>query len=639
MKNYYNLRQKIIFYVMSVAVLVTVLVTAIMSAGSIRSNNALVLDNIRIMARTAAQNISSNLHLLTERMYNFSTEAVFTDDTAGSAARQERIDAIRLRVELVWLSAYDTDGQKLYGDASAPGSVAGTTCYSSLVQTGNIVIGEPFFEDDLLQICVGVPLRDENGVTGYLVGSYKYDLLNDVLSQLVLGNSGGACILNENGGIIGDRDPSRVIEQENIYDLYPSSGNQEQFDKITAFQSGSCEMKLGKVKHYTGYAPIPGTNWALFIHAPKSDFMHTVTRTTLLSVTLSALLLLGAACVIIPVSRKISGPLSAAAKRLAALSDGNLTEEVVLSESHDETAVLTDALSKTVLSLNGYIHEIESALSALSAGDYTIRIPDSFHGDFSSIRNSLIRITDSLNRTMQQMNQSSVEVSDCAGQLLDGSRHQVVLLKEMAGNMDAITASIEKNRDNASLMEECTQLAGTRTSLGSSYMQNMLDAMSQIHLVVEEISKVSLLIENISRQTNLLSINASVEAARAGEAGRGFAVVADEINSLSTQTADALQETGALIDRSAQTIRTGLDTASRTAETFREIAEITERYREISERLSETVTEQTSAVERAGGQLASLLDIAGRNDQMVAESLEQARQLRDYVARVRIRQS
>ncbi len=639
MKNYYNLRQKIIFYVMSVAVLVTVLVTAIMSAGSIRSNNALVLDNIRIMARTAAQNISSNLHLLTERMYNFSTEAVFTDDTAGSAARQERIDAIRLRVELVWLSAYDTDGQKLYGDASAPGSVAGTTCYSSLVQTGNIVIGEPFFEDDLLQICVGVPLRDENGVTGYLVGSYKYDLLNDVLSQLVLGNSGGACILNENGGIIGDRDPSRVIEQENIYDLYPSSGNQEQFDKITAFQSGSCEMKLGKVKHYTGYAPIPGTNWALFIHAPKSDFMHTVTRTTLLSVTLSALLLLGAACVIIPVSRKISGPLSAAAKRLAALSDGNLTEEVVLSESHDETAVLTDALSKTVLSLNGYIHEIESALSALSAGDYTIRIPDSFHGDFSSIRNSLIRITDSLNRTMQQMNQSSVEVSDCAGQLLDGSRHQVVLLKEMAGNMDAITASIEKNRDNASLMEECTQLAGTRTSLGSSYMQNMLDAMSQIHLVVEEISKVSLLIENISRQTNLLSINASVEAARAGEAGRGFAVVADEINSLSTQTADALQETGALIDRSAQTIRTGLDTASRTAETFREIAEITERYREISERLSETVTEQTSAVERAGGQLASLLDIAGRNDQMAAESLEQARQLRDYVARVRIRQS
>ncbi len=73
------------------------------------------------------------------------------------------------------------------------------------------MIGEPFFEDDLLQICVGVPLRDENGVTGYLVGSYKYDLLNDVLSQLVLGNSGGACILNENGGIIGDRDPSRVI--------------------------------------------------------------------------------------------------------------------------------------------------------------------------------------------------------------------------------------------------------------------------------------------------------------------------------------------------------------------------------------------------------------------------------------------
>ena len=287
MKKYQNLKQKIILYVMSVSILITVLITTIMSMGSIRSTNAVLLDNMQITARIAAQNISSNLHLLTERMYNFSTEAVFTEQTADNADRQARFDAIKLQIEFVWLSAYDTNGKKLYGDTSAPDSISDTKYYSMLSQTGSIVIGEPYCENDILQLCVGVPLQDEEGVTGYLVGSYKYDILNDVLSQLVLGNSGTACILNEQGDIIGDQDLQNIIDGKNVYDLYSSAANAADFDKVTAFQVGSATMKLNGIRHYTGYAPIPGTNWALFINAPKHEFMNTVYLSTALSVVLS----------------------------------------------------------------------------------------------------------------------------------------------------------------------------------------------------------------------------------------------------------------------------------------------------------------------------------------------------------------
>ena len=79
MKKQRNLKQKIHFYVMAVAVLVSILVMTIISVGSIRSTNAILLDNMQITARIAAQNISSNLHLLTERMYNFSQETVLTN--------------------------------------------------------------------------------------------------------------------------------------------------------------------------------------------------------------------------------------------------------------------------------------------------------------------------------------------------------------------------------------------------------------------------------------------------------------------------------------------------------------------------------------------------------------------------------
>ena len=49
-------------------------------------------------------------------------------------------------------------------------------------------------------------------------------------------------------------------------------------------------------------------------------------------------------------------------------------------------------------------------------------------------------------------------------------------------------------------------------------------------------------IDHISTSINLISVNASVEAARAGEFGKGFAVIAAEIQSLSSQSKQAVDD-------------------------------------------------------------------------------------------------
>ena len=456
-----------------------------------------------------------------------------------------------------------------------------------------------------------------------------------------LGDTGSACIINADGDIIGDRDLQNIIDRKNIYDLYPSAENTENFQKVTSFQTGAMQMQLGSELgrriYYTGYSPIPGTNWALFLYAPRIEFMNTNYISAGLSGLLALLALLAAAAVIVPVSQRITRPLASATSRLQALSDGNLSEEVVLFNTNDETAVLTDALAKTIGSLKHYIQDIETTLSTLASGNYAIDVPDDFHGDFASIRTSLCNITDALNKTMMKMGLSSVKVSDCAKELLDGSREQMQVLHAMEDNMAAITSSIEKNKKNVLQIEDCAEMASQKTTLGGEYMQNMLDSMSQIHESVKEISSISLMIDNISRQTNLLSLNASVEAARAGEAGRGFAVVAEEIGQLSNQTAEALHKTGDLISHASQTIDAGLETAGQTAKTFQEIAGLTLQYRDISSRLADTVKEQTDAVASANGRLATLQDIAGRNDEMSAASLAQAEDLRNYVSQVKIK--
>ena len=79
-KKFHTLQQKIIIYVMATAILLAILITITMSIGSIRSTNTVLLDNIQITARIASQSISSNLHLLSERVYQLSLEPTLSED-------------------------------------------------------------------------------------------------------------------------------------------------------------------------------------------------------------------------------------------------------------------------------------------------------------------------------------------------------------------------------------------------------------------------------------------------------------------------------------------------------------------------------------------------------------------------------
>ena len=651
MKKKRTIKQTIEFYVMTVAILLGVLLTLTMIVSSFISTDAVLLDNMQMMAKTASQNVGANLHLLTDRMANLALEQTLTDEKASVKEKQQVLDERETRIEFVWLAGYDLSGKKLYGDERAPDNIDDKKYYSYLTKTENIVIDEPFYENNVWQLCVALPMKKDGEVDSYLIGSYNYDILNDVLTNINMGVTGSSYIINEEGTIIADKEQENMQKHENVYELYPSKRNQDIFNNMINFQIGSESMYLKGVRHYVAYAPVPGTNWTLIVDAHRREFQTTLLVSVFVCILLAGFLLLAARFVIVKMADSISASLSLATGRLTSLSEGNLKDEVVLAKTNEEAQILTSALAKTITSMDEYINDIKSSLGYLSEGDYSREIPDSFRGDFAAIREALSSITNSLNEMMQKINHSSLavnenssEVSEYAKRLYDGSMEQEVALERLIQSIQQITEQIAHITENADQVKWCAKSAQEKVNQGQTQMDIMLETMHDIYENMQEIIKISLMIEEISSQTSLLALNASIEAAHAGESGKGFAVVAQQIGVLSDQTTSALKQTGAIIEQANLSIKKGLKTADATADSFREIHQATEKFHGISHSMAEVVEQQKEAVHMVTKEADKVLEIANTNQQLAKEtdetaelSLNQAAELGEVVASVKLR--
>ncbi len=653
MREKKSIKQIIVFYVTSISVTLGIVLILLMIITGLFSTSSVLRDSLQVTARTAAQNFSSNLHMLADRIDNIAQENVLADQMTSDNDKQLLLDNQKLRIEFVWIAVYGLSGDKMYGDDTAPSSIDGTEYFQYLSGTDNIVIGKPEYNNNIWQLSVGIPVKGKEGDSyAYLVGSYKYDLLNDVLSNINIGAGGLVYIVDNEGNIIADKNISDMGKNENLYKIYKSNKNKKIFDSMLDFQTDANSVLLGFKQHYIAYSPIAGTNWTLMIAAPGNDFMKILWGSVLTSIVVIIVLQFVTRGLVVKIADKISGSLSIATERLVSLSTGNLKDKVVLADNNVEAEVLTTALSKTVKCLAGYIDDITEYLGQLSAGDYSGKVKDNFDGDFIAIKDALSYITASLNETMLHINKASLavssnssETSGYARRLYDGSIEQTAALERLDGKITVITQKIDEINNNARRVKKSADIAEQRVEEGKKQMDDMLSTMDSIHNDMQEIITISHLIEEISSQTSLLSLNASIEAARAGEAGKGFAVVAQQIGLLADQTADALHKTGEIIEKVSFSIGQGMVTARDTAESFQNIKEAAEDFSDISDSMARITVEQKEAIVMVSDEVGTVLAIADTNQSLAKEtdenaslSLKQAEELKQIVSAVKLKE-
>ncbi len=591
----------------------------VLMASSMRSlTDSVLSDVLPSMTKTASQNLEGNLHMLSDRIFVIGENEAIVNPASSQEEKQAVLDNAQAGIEFSWLGLYDAEGKLYQGDAKCPETLAERKLFPLLQETQNMVIDDIYENGDVLELAVGLPiLNADSQLIYYLVGSYNYDILSDVLSSINISANGEAFIVNTQGRIMGHRNTDLVRAQA---DLAEYVGVEKIEKKVVSGETGVMTYENKKDTRLIGYASINGTDWFLAIIVPRDDFMGPANDSIMLGIYITLGTLFAAGIYTITYASKIKNSLKGVTSRIELLANGDLKTPTKISRSKDETQVLSASLSHTVESINGYISELSKILSSISQGDFDVSVEGDFNGDFVIMKESLNSIINFLSQMLMSVQDSSKAVLETAGIVSEsavlvhtGSSEQSDSLMVLTEETRAIEENISEVNHNTRVAGELMEKAKASMDTGDANMKNLLKAMEDINNNSLEITKVNRILENIAAQTNMLALNASVEASRAGEFGKGFAVVAAEVRELAAQSTESAKHASEVIDSSLKAIENGVIYAKQAAESFDDINEVTNKMTDITKQLEESVSVQKESLENMAEQIGQISNVAQRN--------------------------
>lgn len=611
-------------------ILILVAVCCAIMALSMQSlANSILLDSLQPMARQSAKTVEANIHMLADRMMMIAGDSRMnivgfageTAEDAGTGNEMEGWKAVLTEAAEIYefhtIALYDLNGSLVQGIDGAPESLD-DGFLALLQETDNLTTYTSTVFQDQLGITIGMPVKENDETAYYVVGVYKYDALNDVLSSINIGKNGMAYMVNREGIVTGHPDQDKVKSGATLLEL--SGGNEEAIKSVTTGETGATEFVIDGQQMLVAFSPVRGTQWALVIQVPKSDYNNLIDEAMAVAGICTLVVLGISILLILRMARSISRPVKSVTSRMIALSDGDLHTEVTSVGSGDELEIMTRTLADTVESVNRYISDIRQVLNGVADGNLQIEPHVEYRGDFTLIRNSLGTILQSMNETIAgfraaaaRLSSMAEELSGQSGQLHEASLEQnqatEVLVDEVAHVKEQLVSVTKSSDKTRAMTVEITR----KVQEANTQMTALSNAMDDISLHAQEITTIAKSIDDIAFQTSILALNASVEAAHAGSAGKGFAVVAEEVKELAGKSAKAAQSAVEIVANTRAVIQTGVNLNASTAQSLRSIYGVSTEISEISDQLVAAVQGQEDALMSMEERIATISSIADTN--------------------------
>ncbi|AHC99975.1 methyl-accepting chemotaxis protein [Leisingera methylohalidivorans] len=398
------------------------------------------------------------------------------------------------------------------------------------------------------------------------------------------------------------------------------------------------EAKIGYVQAYKPWGWIVGTG------AYVSDIEADVAR-----MRNDALILLGISLVALSIAayfitRSVTGPLNGLKSRMQTLADGDTDSEIPHATARSELGEIAQSLDVFRQALirqkdleraeqqrnekhSNVVSVLSSKLSALSQGDLTAQITETFPEDYEQLRQDFNTTAQNLSATVEQViaaassiRSGAAEISQASDDLSHRTESQAATLEETAAALDELTASVKSAAEGARSVESTMEDAKGEARTSGEVVQSAVAAMTEIEESSAHISQIISVIDDIAFQTNLLALNAGVEAARAGEAGRGFAVVASEVRALAQRSSDAAMEIKTLIGNSSGQVARGVDLVGKAGEALQSIVSQVSHISQLVSGIAEGAAEQSTGLHEINTGVTQLDQVTQQNAAMVEQA-------------------
>lgn len=296
----------------------------------------------------------------------------------------------------------------------------------------------------------------------------------------------------------------------------------------------------------------------------------------------------------------------------------------------DEIGMIAQTIHHVCDCLHKTIEDIGRILGEMADGNIAVDVAKNeeyYIGDFrvlaeslKSIRTHLTEVMRDITQIANQVDVGANQVSAGAQALSQGTMQQKDSISGLVSNVTDITEQIKNSTIRCNNASNLVDRATGYAAEADTKMEQLISATKNIDRSSTEIGTIIKTIEDIAFQTNILALNAAVEAARAGTAGKGFTVVADEVRTLAAKSAEAAKNTGALIGRSVQDVKTGTESTNLAISAVQVINDCIQSIKALMDEISRASVQQSEMIDSVENRIKEVSRVIQANSAAAEES-------------------